>query len=180
MGIPIQVRRRPILRWTPGRHQAINWCNVDILAMRCLGTNFYGIVIKYIFFQENTMDNVVCNTWAILLRPQCVEEHFQPYCCQLAAYWSGQECDKSIYIYRIANTYGKLWQINICMYDWHRQKWWNLESSWLENNFVIKGCWSVAQFENNNTVSTDIQWNLSVTTTSIIKFITCDLFSNVF
>ena len=25
-----------------------------------------------------------------------------------------------------------------------------------------------------------IQWNLSVTTTSIIKFITCDLFSNVF
>ena len=27
---------------------------------------------------------------------------------------------------------------------------------------------------------TVIQWNLSVTTTSIIKFITCDLFSNVF
>ena len=25
-----------------------------------------------------------------------------------------------------------------------------------------------------------IQWKLSVTTTSIIKFITCDLFSNVF
>ena len=25
-----------------------------------------------------------------------------------------------------------------------------------------------------------IQWNLSVTTTSMIKFITCDLFSNVF
>ena len=25
-----------------------------------------------------------------------------------------------------------------------------------------------------------VQWNLSVTTTSIIKFITCDLFSNVF
>ena len=25
-----------------------------------------------------------------------------------------------------------------------------------------------------------IQWNLSVTTTSIIKFITCDLFSSVF
>ena len=27
---------------------------------------------------------------------------------------------------------------------------------------------------------TMIQWNLSVTTTSIIKFITCDLFSSVF
>ena len=27
---------------------------------------------------------------------------------------------------------------------------------------------------------TNVQWNLSVTTTSIIKFITCDLFSNVF
>ena len=26
----------------------------------------------------------------------------------------------------------------------------------------------------------DIQWNLSVTTTSLITFITCDLFSNVF
>ena len=25
-----------------------------------------------------------------------------------------------------------------------------------------------------------IQWNLSVTTTSMIKFITCDLFSNAF
>ena len=25
-----------------------------------------------------------------------------------------------------------------------------------------------------------VQWNLSVTTTSLIKFITCDLFSNVF
>ena len=25
-----------------------------------------------------------------------------------------------------------------------------------------------------------IQWNLSITTTFIIKFITCDLFSNVF
>ena len=25
-----------------------------------------------------------------------------------------------------------------------------------------------------------VQWNLSVTTTSMIKFITCDLFSNVF
>ena len=25
-----------------------------------------------------------------------------------------------------------------------------------------------------------LQWNLSVTTTSLIKFITCDLFSNVF
>ena len=25
-----------------------------------------------------------------------------------------------------------------------------------------------------------VQWNLSVTTTSIIKYITCDLFSNVF
>ena len=29
-------------------------------------------------------------------------------------------------------------------------------------------------------ISWDIQWNLSVTTTSVIKFITCDLFSNVF
>ena len=27
---------------------------------------------------------------------------------------------------------------------------------------------------------TVVQWNLSVTTTSIIKLITCDLFSNVF
>ena len=26
----------------------------------------------------------------------------------------------------------------------------------------------------------ELQWNLSVTTTFLIKFITCDLFSNVF
>ena len=26
----------------------------------------------------------------------------------------------------------------------------------------------------------DVQWNLSVTTTFLLKFITCDLFSNVF
>ena len=26
----------------------------------------------------------------------------------------------------------------------------------------------------------NVQWNLSVATTSIMKFITCDLFSNVF
>ena len=36
--------------------------------------------------------------------------------------------------------------------------------------------WSVMGIPQNKT----IQWNLSVTTTSIIKFITCDLFSNVF
>ena len=29
-------------------------------------------------------------------------------------------------------------------------------------------------------VGSDLQWNLSVTTTSIIRFITCNLFSNVF
>ena len=32
----------------------------------------------------------------------------------------------------------------------------------------------------NRTISNPIQWNLPVTTTSIIKFNTCNLFSNVF
>ena len=32
----------------------------------------------------------------------------------------------------------------------------------------------------NGTTDMEIQWNLSVTTTFMIKFITCDLFSNVF
>ena len=32
----------------------------------------------------------------------------------------------------------------------------------------------------HQSIEKQIQWNLSVTTTSIIKFITCDLFSNVF
>ena len=30
------------------------------------------------------------------------------------------------------------------------------------------------------TTMNEIQWNLSVTTTSMIKFISCDLFSSVF
>ena len=34
--------------------------------------------------------------------------------------------------------------------------------------------------KNHNEPIIMVQWNLSVTTTSIIRFITCDLFSNVF
>ena len=47
---------------------------------------------------------------------------------------------------------------------------WVLDVRFVYNAVQCKFCFSMAS----------LQWNLSVTTTSIIKYITCDLFSNVF
>ena len=58
----------------PERRLAIIWTNGGILSIGPLGTNFNEILIKiHTFSQENAFENVVCETAAILSRPQCVK-----------------------------------------------------------------------------------------------------------
>ena len=59
---------------SPGRRQAIIRTNAGILLIEPLGTNFNQI--SYIFIQENAFENDVCETAAILSRPQCVNEAY--------------------------------------------------------------------------------------------------------
>ena len=56
---------------SPGRRQAIIWTNAGILLIGPIGTNFSEILI----IQENAFESVVCETAAILSRPQCVKMH---------------------------------------------------------------------------------------------------------
>ena len=60
---------------SPEQRQAIIWTNAGILLIWPLGTNFNEILVKIptIFIQENVFENVVCETAAILSRPQCVK-----------------------------------------------------------------------------------------------------------
>ena len=59
---------------SPGRRQAIIWTNAGILLTGPLGTNFNEILIEIqIFsFKKMHLKNIVCETAAILSRPQCV------------------------------------------------------------------------------------------------------------
>ena len=59
---------------SPGRRQAIIWTNAGILFIWPSGTNFGEILIEihFFFIQENAFESVVCETAAILFRPQCV------------------------------------------------------------------------------------------------------------
>ena len=57
---------------SPGRRQAIIWTSAGILFIGPLGTNFSEISIEILTFsfQENAFESVVCETEAILSRPQ--------------------------------------------------------------------------------------------------------------
>ena len=57
---------------SPDRRQAIIWTNAGLLLIGPSGTNFSEILIEIIFIQENAFESVVCETAAILSRPQCV------------------------------------------------------------------------------------------------------------
>ena len=61
---------------SPGRRQAIICDNAGLLLFEPLGTNFSEISIENIFIQENAFESVVCETAAILSRPQCVNIGF--------------------------------------------------------------------------------------------------------
>ena len=56
---------------SPDRRQSIIWTNAAILFIGPLGTNFSEILI--ILIQEDAFESVVCETAAILFRPQCVK-----------------------------------------------------------------------------------------------------------
>ena len=56
---------------SPDRRQAITWTNAGILLIGALGTNLNEIFIK-MFIKKNAFEHVVCETVAILSRPQCV------------------------------------------------------------------------------------------------------------
>ena len=62
---------------SPGQCQAIIGSNAAILLIRTLGTNFNEIIseIHTFSFQENSVENVVCEMAAILCLPQCVKHH---------------------------------------------------------------------------------------------------------
>ena len=57
----------------PRRRQAIIWTNAGILLIGPLGTNFGEILIVIDTFQENALENVVCEMASISFRPQCVK-----------------------------------------------------------------------------------------------------------
>ena len=48
------------------------------------------------------------------------------------------------------------------------------------NKLIMLMFHGIPKSQNRKTSALQVQWNLSVTTTSMMKFITCDLFSNVF
>ena len=58
---------------SPDRCQAIIWYNAGILSIGLLGTNFGEILIDILTF--SALESVVCEMWAILSRPQCVNYH---------------------------------------------------------------------------------------------------------
>ena len=60
---------------SPDRRQAIICTNAGVLLIGTLGTNFSETLIEIItfFIQETAFGSVVCETAAILSRPQCVK-----------------------------------------------------------------------------------------------------------
>ena len=54
---------------SPDWRQAIIWTNAGILLIPTSGTNLHA----YIFIQENALEYIICETAAILSRPQCVK-----------------------------------------------------------------------------------------------------------
>ena len=60
---------------SPGRHHAIIWTNADILLIGPLVTNFSEILIEILPYslKQNAFESIVCETVAILSRPQCVK-----------------------------------------------------------------------------------------------------------
>ena len=61
---------------SPDRRQAIILTNAGILLIGPLGTNTNEILIEILtfLFMKNAFESVVCETAAILSRPQCVKE----------------------------------------------------------------------------------------------------------
>ena len=66
---------------SPGRRQAIIWTNAEMLLIQTLERNFCETLseIQYIFIQENTSENVICEMAAILSQPQCVKTWMSNY-----------------------------------------------------------------------------------------------------
>ena len=60
---------------SPDRRQAIIWTNAGILLIEPLGTNFSEILIEILTFsfKKKAFESVVCETAAILSRPQWVK-----------------------------------------------------------------------------------------------------------
>ena len=58
---------------SPDRRQAIIWTIAGVLLIGPLGTNFSKVLIEILTFSfKNAFESVVCETAAILSRPQCV------------------------------------------------------------------------------------------------------------
>ena len=60
---------------SPGRRQAIIWNNAGLLLIEPLGANVseISVGIQIFSFKKNALEHVVCETAAILSRPQCVK-----------------------------------------------------------------------------------------------------------
>ena len=80
---------------SPGRRQAIFWTNAEILSIGPLGTNFSENFNRNsnIFIPENTFESVVCETAAILSRPQCVNIPGQLLCLWGSLYRKAYVCN---------------------------------------------------------------------------------------
>ena len=71
---------------SPDRRQAIIWTNAGLLLIEPLGTNFSEILIEIPTFSFKKM-RVVCETAAILSRPQCVKWLYTTLSCPVAAHY---------------------------------------------------------------------------------------------
>ena len=69
---------------SPNRRQAIIWTNAGLLLIGPLGTNLSEILIEIVTFSENAFEGVVCETAAILSRPQWVKLNFLNEYCSIA------------------------------------------------------------------------------------------------
>ena len=76
-----------------GRRQAIIWTSAGILLIGTLGTNFSEIRNSNIFIQESGFESVICETAAILSRPQCVNTG-NPCLVTQCIYWDGPQFRK--------------------------------------------------------------------------------------
>ena len=63
---------------SPDWRQAIIWTNAGILLIGPLGTNFGETLIEILTFsfKQNAYESIVCETAAILSRPQCIKVIF--------------------------------------------------------------------------------------------------------
>ena len=165
-----------LVAWSVPNHYLNQWWNCVNWAFR---NKFQWNVIQnsHIYILENTCGNVVYEMAAISCRPQCVIQRSDEKLIDVYRLWYLVCTTKCCLFRRRSNWTWRLTGVtglcegnpSVTSNAEDVSIWWRHHDSapWWQATTSIP------------ITSIYIQWNLSVTTTSIIKFITCDLFSYV-